>query len=740
MTTSTNDPLVGRVLDRRYQIIDRVARGGMATVYRATDTRLDRVVACKVMHIGLGDDDDFTRKFDREARAAARLSHPNVVSVFDQGNDGGRPYIVMELVEGRTLRSVIAREAPLNPLRALALIEPVLSALAAAHDAGLVHRDVKPENVLISERGQIKVGDFGLARAVTAQTSTATAGLLIGTVSYLPPELVLTGRADARSDVYSTGVVLFEMLTGRKPHTGETPIQVAYAHVHNDVPAPSTLPTAGPIPDYLDGLIARATARNADARPHDARVMLAQVRRVRSALQAGVRTDPELTEDLTVPLRTLRIDPGGSAGSEPETPAIDANDRSMPTTAIASDLELAVTEDVQHAEALPRRVSYRDEEPYETPFELQSVEREHTPTDIRFLSGPSAPVGFAGPGVADGFDGRFDRGFDHELGGPFERQADQRPDDGALVRPVPPHRPRHPSRHRARGWIALIIVLLLTAMSGVGVWYYTKGRFTTTPGLTSMSQSQAAEVAQESGLQISFTKSYSETVPKGDVIDTRPRPGGQILRGGEIDAVVSRGPERYPMPKIIGLTEDEARSALAKEHLAVGTIDTKYSEKVKQGLVLSASADPGGRLEPNTKIDFVVSKGRKPITVANYEGKDAGHAEHELSKAGFVVDVSSQHSDTVPAGSVISQSPNDGTGFKHDHIKLIKSLGPELIEVPNVKSMGVLAAKKVLNEKGFKVRTSRSNILWLGLGYVASTDPSAGSQAPKGSTITLNLV
>ena len=268
MTTSTSDPLVGRVLERRYQIIDRVARGGMATVYRAADIRLDRIVACKVMHIGLGDDEDFTRKFDREARAAARLSHPNVVSVFDQGSDEGRPYIVMELVEGRTLRSVIAREAPLNPLRALTLIEPVLSALAAAHDAGLVHRDVKPENVLISDRGQIKVGDFGLARAITAQTSTATAGLLIGTVSYLPPELVLTGKADARSDVYSAGVVLFELLTGRKPHTGETPIQVAYAHVHNDVPAPSSLPTAGSIPDYLDGLIARATARNADARPH----------------------------------------------------------------------------------------------------------------------------------------------------------------------------------------------------------------------------------------------------------------------------------------------------------------------------------------------------------------------------------------------------------------------------------------------------------------------------------------
>ena len=244
--TTVGDPLVGRVLDGRYEIHERLARGGMATVYRAVDTRLTRTVAVKVMHVGLGDDAEFARKFDREARAVAKLSHPNVVSVFDQGRDiegsNSRPYIVMEYVAGQTLRDVLNREAPMAPSRALEIMEPVFAALAVAHDAGLVHRDVKPENVLISERGQIKVADFGLAKAISSQTSTATQGLLIGTVSYLPPELVMSGKADARSDVYSAGVVLFELLTGRKPHTGETPIQIAYAHVHRDVPPPSTLP------------------------------------------------------------------------------------------------------------------------------------------------------------------------------------------------------------------------------------------------------------------------------------------------------------------------------------------------------------------------------------------------------------------------------------------------------------------------------------------------------------------
>ena len=292
--TTVADSLVGRLLDGRYQITERLARGGMATVYRAVDTRLTRTVAVKVMHVGLGDDAEFARKFDREARAAAKLSHPNVVSVFDQGSDlieghSSRPYIVMEHVEGYTLRDLINADAPLAPKQALEVIEPVLAALAAAHDAGLVHRDVKPENVLISERGQIKVADFGLAKAISSQTSTATQGLLIGTVSYLPPELVVSGKADARSDVYSAGVVLFELLTGLKPHSGDTPIQVAYAHVHHDVPAPSTFPTAGAIPPYLDALVRRATARNPARRPHDARVLLNDVRRAEAALAAGPR-------------------------------------------------------------------------------------------------------------------------------------------------------------------------------------------------------------------------------------------------------------------------------------------------------------------------------------------------------------------------------------------------------------------------------------------------------------------
>src|SRR3954469_16357520 len=294
----TADALIGRVLDGRYRVGPKIARGGMATVYEATDLRLDRTVAVKVMHEGLVDDEEFVSRFQREARAAAKLAHHNVVAVFDTGDDDGTLFLVMEYVPGLTLRDLIRKEAPMSPAKALAVIEPVLGALAAAHDAGILHRDVKPENVLMADDGRVKVADFGLARAINSETQhTATGGVLIGTVSYLSPELVVNGRADARADVYAAGVLMYEMPPGHKPHQADSPIQVAYKHVHQDIPAPSAS-TRG-IPPYVDALVARATARDTALRPADARVLLHQVRRVRHALDHGVIDDPDLLSDLT---------------------------------------------------------------------------------------------------------------------------------------------------------------------------------------------------------------------------------------------------------------------------------------------------------------------------------------------------------------------------------------------------------------------------------------------------------
>ena len=287
MESAPADVLPGRMLDRRYHVRSRIAHGGMATVYLATDTRLDREVALKVMHVDLARDDDFVSRFIGEAKSVAKLSHPNIVGVYDQGADGQYLYLVMEYVPGRTLRALLRERGWLPWQEALSVLDPVLAGLAAAHQAGIAHRDVKPENVLITADGRVKVVDFGLARA-SAAVSNTRAGTIIGSVSYIAPEQVTGAVTDARTDVYSAGILLFEMLTGRVPFTGETPLAVAYAHVNSDVPPVSTL--VGGIPPSVDQLVRAATSRDPQLRPADAGVFLRVERSLRGIAEPASRS------------------------------------------------------------------------------------------------------------------------------------------------------------------------------------------------------------------------------------------------------------------------------------------------------------------------------------------------------------------------------------------------------------------------------------------------------------------
>jgi len=670
--TTVGDPLVGRLLDGRYEITQRLARGGMATVYRAVDTRLTRTVAVKVMHIGLGDDAEFARKFDREARAAAKLSHPNVVSVFDQGQDlegpNSRPYIVMEYVQGQTLRDVLNREAPMAPSRALELMDPVFAALAAAHDAGLVHRDVKPENVLISERGQIKVADFGLAKAISSQTSTATQGLLIGTVSYLPPELVMSGKADARSDVYSAGVVLFELLTGRKPHTGDTPIQIAYAHVHRDVPPPSTGPTAGPIPPYVDALVTRATARDPRLRQPDAKVVLAQVRRARGDLQRGLRDDPQLMRELRTPPPPPTSPPGG------------------PRPRDRADHEMTQTVQPPPAARVDPRLANGS----------RTVIGAPPPRVTRHVHEPSAA----------------------RLAAERERRA----------------------RKRRRGWLAFLLVVMLSASAALAGWYLTEGRFTTAPELSSLSKADAQRVASKSGLSIDFTDAYSETVARGRVVSSDPGPGTKIEKGSTIHAALSQGPERYPMPEVVGQSQSSAQAAIEEAKLIVGKVSSGFSEHLAPGIVLSASEKAGARLRKGTAIDLVVSVGPKPLAITNYQGTPYDAAAAALTNAGFRVVERSRYSNKVGKDLVLNQDPRSGHGSPGDAVALTRSLGSQLVSVPTVQRMPLPAARKTMRDAGFKTKVQQVGVNRSGVRYVVYSNPAAQAQAAKGSTVILYVV
>ncbi len=673
---SSADPMTGRLLEGRYLMGSRIARGGMASVYEATDTRLQRTVAVKIMHPGMGDDEEFAARFVREARAAARLSHPNVVAVYDQGNDHGTVFLAMELVPGHTLRDTIAKESPMSPAKALALLEPVLSALAAAHRAGLIHRDVKPENVLIADDGRIKVADFGLAKAVSADTQhTATSGVLIGTVSYLAPELVVSGAADARADVYAAGVVLYELLTGAKPHEGESPIQVAYKHVHHDVPPPSAL--VPDLPPYVDALVARATSREPSLRPADASVLLHQVHRVSNALAHGVRDDAELTADLT-PLMLARV-------WDEEDARASGHARGDTAPEMWDEAEMT-------ALMGPRS------------------DPEHTRT---YPAAKPPPVG---------------------------------PPTGASRQPprrTPGPRPERPARPRRsrRGPLLLVLALVLALAGGGGAYWFGWARYTTTPGVLGMAQSVAEAKLDAAGLAFDYTDpSYSETVPAGRVIGTDPTAGSRILEDGTVSLTLSLGKERYDVPKMQGLTEDEAQDALLAVKLAYDQTILKFSETAPEGTVLRAIPASGTTLRPGASVDLVVSKGRQPIKVGSWVGKDIDAVRAALEKRGLVAEVTSEEYDNkVPEGGVVSQTPRTGTLFRGEAVSLVISRGPELVEVPQVRASPVQSAVDELEDLGFEVEIVRGSS-YIGLEFVFSSNPSAGTMIPLGSTVTLNLV
>ena len=729
----TRDALTGRVLDGRYRIGARIARGGMATVHEAVDLRLDRPVAVKVMHEGLAADDEFVRRFQREARSAARLSDPHVTAVFDTGDDDGTLFLVMELVPGRTLRDLIRSESPVDPRRALALVEPVLTALAAAHRAGIVHRDVKPENVLLADDGRVKVADFGLSRAVNAETQhSATGGVLIGTVSYLAPELVVDGTADARTDVYAAGVVLFELLTGSKPHQAENPIQVAYKHVHEDVPPPSTRVPG--LPAYLDALVARATSREPALRPADAQVLLHQVRRVRLALDQGVLEDDELTADLTpVALASAGLVEELDAATTDEMPDI---------LAPAEAARAALVDDREHTRTVPRHDDLRDPHlPHQDADALggdtvydQELDRHldgpHDGRSSTLLAPPRPPQQRrADDGVPGWGSDRLVRGLGDGREEPGDRDGwdDAGWDDG---------RPRR----RGRGPLALLLVLLLAGAAAGAGWWFGIGRYTDAPAVLGLSQSAAESRLETAGLDLRVgDPAYSETVPRGRVVSTDPGPGDRVVQEGTVTAVLSLGPERHDVPRLAGRSLDAAQQALLDAELGFGDAVERFSETVPEGRVVRSNPAAGTALRRDAAVDVVVSKGPRPIEVRDWSGEDAEEAEAALGKAGFEVTTTEENSDTVDAGTVISQSPDSGTAVKGDTVELVVSKGPVLVEVPDVVRMGVAAARSRLEAAGFEVEVRESD-LYIGVQYVVSTDPGAGGRAPRGSTVTINIV
>ncbi|MFI8080700.1 Stk1 family PASTA domain-containing Ser/Thr kinase [Kitasatospora sp. NPDC086009] len=579
-----DDPLIGTLLDGRYRVEQRIAAGGMSTVYRGTDTRLDRVVAVKVMHPSLAGDEDFTGRFIREAKAVARLAHPNVVNVFDQGADGAHVFLAMEYVPGRTLRDLLRDRGALSIRAALDVLEPVLAALGAAHRAGLVHRDVKPENVLITDGGLVKVADFGLVRLLNAadgaaSSGTATTGTVLGTVSYLAPEQIRPGAGtDQRVDVYAAGILLYELLTGHRPHTGENPVQVMYRHLHEDVPAPS-LTVPGVVPE-LDAIVAAACARDPRDRPYDAVELLAALQRVRRALTPA----------------QLDAEPPASTRPSPRYPTNEPTSVIRPAV-VAPPVERTSVLDVP-PEVMEQLLT--EPRPYDEPAPVRTRRRpgpwRRLPRKpLIWTSVLAALVLLVGgttyalsgalyttvPGVIGKDRGEAQRILDGAgMHGRFTEVYSESVPAGQVISTDPG------VGARAR------------KSDAVGVTVSRGPKRIAVPELVGRPAEQAA--AALSGVQLArggVTETYNDTVPEGSVISSSPVAGQQVPENTPVSLVVSKG--MVAVPDVTGMSKDDAAKALQAAGFAMQSSGVNL---FGTGKVSSQSPAPGERRPQRTVV------------------------------------------------------------------------------------------------------------------------------------------
>ena len=624
--------LTGELIDGRYQLIRQMANGGMASIYEAIDTRLDRKVAVKIMHAHLAQDEQFVERFIREAKAAAALSHPNIVAVQDQGwNQSGTPaiFLVMEMIEGHTLRDYLNEQGQLSVSDGVKFLLPVLSALGAAHKLGIVHRDIKPENILISKEGRVKIADFGLAKGpLLGSTMTAESSVILGSVSYLSPEQVQRGIADSRSDVYSIGITAFEIFTGKKPFEGAEPIQIAYMHVNNRVPRISEFVEG--VPQALDDLIYRATSSDPDQRPRDASIF-------HQELQSLNPQEKQLSLELDIPIAPMR--------------------------------------------------------PKKAPKSLRKKIKELT---------ESIPV-------------------------------PQTKETTAQVA----KRKKASKRVRRNRWIALGLAVSL----GVFGWYALigPGSRVVVPSTVGATQSEVKSVLDPLGLTfVVLEKRYSEEIPEGYVIESSPAAGKRVEQGGSIKLIISKGPERYLIPQLTGLTPEAAKNLISKFPIKVEPIVEEFNTEIPKGYVIDSNPAAGEKVKRNSKFIIVVSKGIEQVAIASYVGKSAEQALNELTEAGFDVKSKYDFSETRLSGEVISQKPEGGKeADKGSKVELIVSKGSQFAYIPNIFSIDEAKAVQTLKDLGLKVTVKK--IGKKAVKKVTAVSPKVGSKVKRGSTVTITV-
>ena len=607
-TFDQTDPLIGLLVDERYRVTRRLARGGMATVYVAQDERLDRPVALKVMHPHLADSAAFVERFRREARSAARIVHPGVVSVFDQGIVTGQGFLVMELIDGTNLRQLLRAQGAFTIPQALRYTTDTLEALRAAHRVGVIHRDIKPENILVPTDGPAKVTDFGLARAAS-EVSMSSTGNMLGTVAYIAPEIATTAEADARSDIYSVGIMLYEMLTGAVPWAGESPLQIASHHVSDNVPSPSA--TQPWIPREIDDLVAALTAREPANRPADASDAIDLVARAAATIPSE--------------LANRRADV-----------APEERQRALEASALNTEIMPA-----QFTRPLPAPAS-------------SSVALVHTSGATQVAAAASPPKKSAraaawivlvvlllvvagvgghwwwteyGPGsylTMPETTGRTLTDVQADLDAlGLHTQVEEEFSDDVDTGSVTRSDPEGGSSVHKRAEVQL---------------YVSKGvDMKTVPELTGKSQDEAQHSLTEAGLTVgAITDAYSEDVPQGQVISQSVAAGTSLAHDSAVDIVLSKGRQPLTVPTLSGLSASAAKSAIEDLGLVAAPTDA-YSDTVAEGQVISQQTREGSTLHRGDSVAYTVSKGPEKVAIPDVVGLQREEARSRLESAGFTV-------------------------------------------------------------------------------------------------------
>jgi beta-lactam-binding protein with PASTA domain len=602
----TAPPMIETTVDGRYQIIARIASGGMGEVYRALDPVLGREVAIKVLHTSLADDPGFIDRFRREARSSASLSHPNIVAIHDWGETGGTYFMVMEYVRGPNLRALLLRDGALEPMHAAEIVTGVLGALEHAHRQGIVHRDVKPENVMLTTDGAVKVADFGLARALADARISHAPGTVTGTVQYLAPEQIEGQPSDPRTDLYSTGIVLYELLTGTVPFTGETSVAIAYKHLRERVPPPSR---SNPmVPASLDSVVLAATERNRANRTPDAGAMRAQVEGAKAELPPAAPL-PDLASSVSpadeIPpdrLATVTI-------PRPLSPKARRRQRLRRFWTVLSILViLAAAGWAVWTYVIPHRTRVPD---------LEGLR----------LAAAQRAAAKASLGVVV-VDERYSSTV------PVNRVISQTLQPGAVVE---------------EGSDVRLVLSLGPELVSV-------------PEVEGKPLEQARDLIKEARLEIgAIRRAYHEQVPEGRVIEQNPVAGTQLEVGEKVGIVVSRGEEPVSVPSVIGLDEDAAASIILDAGLQVSVVE-EFSVEVAEGEVISQNPSAGARVPDGTTVTIVVSKGPQKFPMPDVVGMTEGAASDLLEGKGLVVKVVQLPGST--GNQVVHTNPRAGETVK----------------------------------------------------------------------------